>query len=174
MTHNNTMQTGRKILLIFILLCACVAGDQATKCIAKQHLASSPPVSLLAGTIVLHYTVNHGSFLGLGARLPETVRFWLFIVLAGLLVAGMLGFVLTTHELNSAGVTGAALIIGGGFSNLLDRIYHNGAVVDFANIGIGSVRTGIFNLADVAIMAGIGLLLFEAWRLRETTQNGGL
>ena len=35
----------------------------------------------------------------------------------------------------------------------------SGAVVDFMNVGIGNLRTGIFNLADVAIMIGAGLLL---------------
>jgi signal peptidase II len=39
-----------------------------------------------------------------------------------------------------------------------------GTVIDFLNIGIGPVRTGIFNVADVAIMAGIGLLILEHWR----------
>ncbi len=153
------MKTFHRIFLVLIILCTCVGCDQAVKSIAKRRLASSSPISLMGDTVVLHYAENQGSFLGLGARLPETTRFWVFIVLAGLMIVGMLGFVLTAHELNGAGVTGAALIIGGGFSNLLDRIYHNGAVVDFVNIGIGNVRTGIFNLADVAIMAGIGLLL---------------
>ena len=77
-------------------------------------------------------------------------------------------FILTMRALSLWGITGGALIVGGGFSNLIDRLFHNGAVVDFLNIGIGKVRTGIFNLADVAIMAGIGLLLIEAWRREET------
>ena len=56
-------------------------------------------------------------------------------------------------------------IFGGGLSNILDRILNNGLVVDFMNMGIGSVRTGIFNIADVAIMSGLGLmLLFGGWR----------
>ncbi len=162
------MKTNRKILFILVIVCACVGCDQATKAIAKQHLSAIAPIYALSGTVVLHYTENQGSFLGLGARLPESVRFWVFVVLAGLLVVGMLSFVLISRELNSAGIAGSALIIGGGAGNLIDRITHNGAVVDFLNIGIGNVRTGIFNMADVAIMAGIGLLLIEAWRREET------
>ncbi len=163
-TEKNTQ---RKILLILVIVCACVGCDQATKTIAKQYLAATPPIYALGGTVVLHYTENQGSFLGLGARLPETVRFWVFVVFAGLMVAVMLAFVLTTRELNTAGITGAALVIGGGAGNLLDRIYHNGAVVDFLNIGIGNIRTGIFNLADVAIMVGIGLLILAMARQKE-------
>lgn len=53
-----------------------------------------------------------------------------------------------------------SLFIGGGTSNLLDRLLHGGYVVDFINIGIGPVRTGIFNVADVAISLGMILLVF--------------
>lgn len=36
---------------------------------------------------------------------------------------------------------------------------NNGAVVDFLNIGFGSFRTGIFNIADIAIVVGALFLL---------------
>ena len=50
-------------------------------------------------------------------------------------------------------------MISGGFSNLYDRITNHGGVVDFMNMGVGSLRTGIFNVADMAIMAGVLLLV---------------
>ncbi|MFD1879315.1 signal peptidase II [Vibrio chagasii] len=51
------------------------------------------------------------------------------------------------------------MILSGGASNLYDRVINNGAVVDFLNIGFGSFRTGIFNIADIAIVVGALLLL---------------
>jgi signal peptidase II len=161
------VKTLHKILLILVIACVCVGGDQATKLIAKQHLSSAQPIYWMGDVVVLHYTENQGSFLGLGARLPDAVRFWVFIVFAGLMLVGMLSFVLISHELSLGGIIGAALIIGGGAGNLLDRIVHNGAVADFMNIGIGNVRTGIFNLADVAIMAGVGLLILTLPKRKE-------
>lgn len=53
---------------------------------------------------------------------------------------------------------GLALAAGGGISNLADRVRY-GAVVDFLNVGIGPVRTGIFNVADMAILLGLAFLL---------------
>jgi signal peptidase II len=53
---------------------------------------------------------------------------------------------------------GVALFFAGGLSNWIDRLFR-GSVVDFLNVGIGSFRTGIFNLADVAIMLGVALLV---------------
>ena len=57
------------------------------------------------------------------------------------------------------------LFAAGGASNLVDRIAY-GSVIDFMNLGIGSLRTGIFNVADMAIMLGAGILALEGWRSR--------
>ncbi|HXC20398.1 MAG TPA: signal peptidase II, partial [Steroidobacteraceae bacterium] len=54
-----------------------------------------------------------------------------------------------------------ALIAGGGISNLIDRLLYGGRVTDFLNVGIGSLRTGIFNVADMAILAGALLLILN-------------
>jgi len=53
------------------------------------------------------------------------------------------------------------LVVGGGFGNVIDRIVNNGGVVDFLNVSIGSLRTGIFNVADMAIMLGAEVLLLS-------------
>ena len=53
-----------------------------------------------------------------------------------------------------------ALFIAGGVSNWVDRVV-SGSVVDFMNVGVGWLRTGIFNFADVAIMLGITLFVLS-------------
>ncbi len=57
---------------------------------------------------------------------------------------------------------GAALIVSGGASNWIDRVA-TGSVIDFLNVGIGPLRTGIFNVADVAILVGAGWLGLAVW-----------
>jgi signal peptidase II len=57
-------------------------------------------------------------------------------------------------------VFGAVLLAAGGIGNLIDRILRDGAVIDFMNLGIGPVRTGIFNVADVQIMAAVAIFVF--------------
>jgi signal peptidase II len=56
------------------------------------------------------------------------------------------------------------LVIAGGLGNLLDRLTHGGRVVDFMQLRAGPLRTGVFNVADVALMAGIGLVLLAMLR----------
>jgi signal peptidase II len=48
-----------------------------------------------------------------------------------------------------------AFIFAGGIGNLIDRVWRDGLVTDFINLGIGPIRTGIFNVADVAVTFGI-------------------
>ena len=63
------------------------------------------------------------------------------------------------------------MIASGGFSNWIDRARFEGSVVDFMNLGLGSLRigsfplrTGVFNVADLAILGGIGVLFVHGWR----------
>jgi signal peptidase II len=57
-----------------------------------------------------------------------------------------------------------ALFLGGGIGNLIDRLTNDGRVIDFMHIGFGFLRTGIFNVADMALMTGVVLLaLYSYW-----------
>jgi signal peptidase II len=113
------------------------------------------------GTIRLQYIENRGAFLSLGASLSAGFRFWIFTVLVALALIVMLFYSVRSKTLPRLPAVGLSLLIGGGTSNLIDRLIYDGAVIDFLNVGIGGLRTGIFNMADVAIVAGAGLLLYS-------------
>ena len=55
-----------------------------------------------------------------------------------------------------------SLVIAGGLGNIIDRILYDRHVTDFMNMGISTFRTGIFNVADVCISAGV-VCLFIAY-----------
>lgn len=74
----------------------------------------------------------------------------------------MLIYVFLAARLNAVQVVALSLICGGGIGNVLDRWICGGYVRDFLNLGIGPVRTGIFNVADAAMMAGCVLALFTS------------
>jgi len=63
-----------------------------------------------------------------------------------------------------------SMILGGGLSNLFDRIAF-GKVVDFMNVGVGNLRTGIFNIADMIILAGIIWYFFSNFGQREKSMT---
>jgi signal peptidase II len=153
------MQKLKRISVLVFVLFASVSCDQATKVVAKSHL-SPEPISYMYDLFRFQYAQNNGAFLSLGSLLSEQARFWVFTILVGLFLLGLLIYAIRVAQHTSLSILIAlALILGGGASNLLDRVLHNGLVIDFMNVGIGNIRTGIFNIADMAIMAGLALLL---------------
>jgi signal peptidase II len=147
----------RRLLLILAILFSCVGCDQATKSVAKAYLSGAQPIILLGDTVRLELARNYGAFLSLGSSLGESSSGILLSVVVGVVLAALLGYVFVTRPQNPLVGASIALIVGGGVSNLIDRLRYGGYVVDFLNVGIGSLRTGIFNVADMAIMAGVVL-----------------
>jgi signal peptidase II len=72
-------------------------------------------------------------------------------------IAGFTGYTLFSKSATSLDILAYSLLLAGGVGNLVDRVMC-GYVVDFMNIVIGSLRTGIFNVADTAISAGAFML----------------
>lgn len=141
------------IILVGIII------DQLSKFWAISALKGGPRHSFLGDSIRILYAENTGAFLGLGNSLPDSWRFWIFTAFVGLFLLGLLVFMLISKDMDTASLIALTLIFTGGFSNFIDRATNNGAVVDFLNMGLGGLRTGIFNIADVYIMVGAGLVI---------------
>jgi signal peptidase II len=152
------------------VLLACVGCDHAAKQAAEQWLAGTAGVSLLGGAVRFELVANPGAFLSLGARLPEAVREALLIGLVPMLLLGVGWAVLRSPGATRTQVAAFALIAGGGLANWLDRLANEGAVTDFVSLGLGPLRTGIFNLADLAIMAGLASFLVASRRPSEAAE----
>jgi signal peptidase II len=158
----------KHLLVLLLTLLACVGLDQTIKSIAQQTLSTRPPQEFFGGLFRLEYAENSGAFLSLGAAMSEEVRFWVFTVFVTLLLVALVVFVLRmSGHTPLLVVIAIALIVGGGVSNLIDRILNEGWVVDFMQLKVGPLHTGIFNVADVAIMAGLALMLLVAFRDRK-------
>ena len=152
---------GRGRALLFASVLVFSAGcDHLTKQVARELLAESSAVSLAADTVRFELAYNPGGFLSLGSTLPAELRQLLFLALVplGLLLACFL--VLRSASARGRSLVGLGLICGGGLANWLDRIVHGGAVTDFVSLGLGPLRTGIFNVADLLVIAGGLVLLF--------------
>jgi signal peptidase II len=145
--------------LAILILLSCAGCDRATKNMARELLAPSPPISLLDDFVRFEYVENPGAFLGLGSGLPSEVRFLLSVIFASAGLLLTLGLITRVRSSGLGLLVGASLLASGGVGNLIDRIINNGAVIDFVRIGIGPLRTGIFNVADAAIVVGVVMIL---------------
>lgn len=148
-------------------VCILLAGliivcDQVTKRIAAAELRGEPGHSYLGDTIRIQYAENAGAFLSLGATLPPWARTAIFSFGSALLL-GFCVYSALRNQWPRIAQIGLCLIFGGGVSNLIDRLAR-GWVIDFMNVGIGSLRTGIFNVADMALMLGVALVLLTGHR----------
>jgi signal peptidase II len=156
------MNSGKKFLLIGTLMSSCIGCDQTTKYMATSALESMEVHSYFNDFVRLQYAENPGGMLSFGAELPESVRFWFLTVFVGLVLLGILIYLLVNRHISVVQTVALTCIVAGGFSNLLDRLLHEGHVIDFLNIGVGTIRTAIFNLADVVILLGAFLLLIAS------------
>jgi signal peptidase II len=147
---------GARLMLLAMVLFT-IGCDQVSKRVASAHLVDAPRRSYFNDAFRLEYAENPGAFLSLGADLPPWARTALFTFgTAAVLVVGIVS--LFTHAWSRLAVIGICLYLAGGASNLADRLV-DGHVVDFLNIGVGPLRTGIFNVADMAVMSGVLLFL---------------
>ncbi len=160
------MKTSLRLFLLAVVVTSTIGCDRVTKHLATERLAEQPAQSFLADSFRLQYAENTGGFLSMGAELPPLARTLLFTVATGLFLVALLAGLLRFR--GSLGWSlGVAFVLAGGVSNWIDRVV-NGRVVDFLNVGLGSFRTGIFNVADVAIMLGVGMLVVLEWSDRAT------
>jgi signal peptidase II len=143
-------------LLVLVALVGTVGCDRVTKHFAVERLAGVDAQSYLADAVRLEYAENAGAFLSLGAGWPPAVRTAVFGVGNGVLLLVM-AVAAIRMQWPRAALVGLTLFIAGGASNLVDRLAH-GYVVDFVSVGVGPVRTGIFNVADVAVLLGAALV----------------
>ncbi len=158
-----------RIGIMIVIVAVCLVLDQAAKNMARQMLASAPPISLLNDFIHIEYAENSGGMLSVGANLPYEARFIFFTVVVGIIIAGTVVFTMLARTLSWPQLTGLSLIVAGGLGNLVDRIMNHGVVVDFLRFGIGPLQTGILNLADVFVAVGLVVFLLVSMREEKKT-----
>jgi signal peptidase II len=165
------MTSRKRLALILLTLAAGIGCDQQTKFLAMANLRGREPYSFFADTVRFDYTENPGSFLGLGDSIPTPWRTVVFTYGCTAGVAAMLAYVCFAARLNAVQVLALSLMCVGGIGNLLDRWIYGSYVRDFLNLGLGSLRTGIFNVADAALMTGCVLALLTSWTDRARRES---
>lgn len=143
---------------ILLLAAAVLALDQAAKLAALRAFADGGALAVAPGFFDLRLVFNEGAAWGVLAG-----RQW---ILVGVSAAMLVVLWWNRRELAASAASRAAagLLAGGIAGNLLDRLFR-GRVVDFLDFHWREVyHYPTFNVADVAICAGVGLLLIHSIR----------
>jgi signal peptidase II len=152
---------------MLLVVLTSVGCDQATKHLARTGLMDRGFRSIVDGVLVLRYVENEGGFLSLGSRLPRPLRAVTFVAFPLAILFWIIFSLARNRETGWRFILGFSLIAGGGIGNLLDRLFRDGRVSDFIIMGIGPVRTGVFNLADLSVLIGCLLLLAGPWKSKQ-------
>jgi len=160
------MTITKRVLFTISILVTCVSCDQASKSVAQALLYESGTLSFLGDTFRLGLAHNTGAFLSLGASFPDEWRSVLFSGVVGIMLVTLSAYILFAKAISHWELCALSLILAGGAGNLIDRVLF-GYVVDFMNIGIGAFRSGIFNVADIAVSAGALMLMLDSFKKRD-------
>jgi lipoprotein signal peptidase len=151
--------------------------DWATKSWARRHLSGLFDSMNPAGPITIKLEQNRAGAFGLMAGANHTVSRIVFSLVALISVVGVIGLYLRLKPQRSALKWGLPLVLGGALGNLWDRVRF-GQVLDFIDVHV--LFLGIqrhlsrFNLADVAITLGAGLIAIDGLRRRRRAGDAEL
>ena len=150
------------ILIILLILVVNIGCDQVSKKIVRQHVDYNEKISLISDHFTLTKIENTGAFLSMGDSLPQFLSLLVLIILPLLALVGALAYLFLKKGLSKYKIVGIGFVVSGGIGNIFDRIMY-GSVTDFLHIDFGLFQTGIFNMADLSIMTGAFILLFETF-----------
>ena len=152
------MKNKNRILLTIVILLCNITLDRITKLLAIEFLEGKETISLFYNTIVLKYVENTGAFLSIGSNWPDILKYIVLIIIP--VCVCLYGLYYCAFKLEDKKLIIIIVsIVGGGLANLIDRLVYDFHVVDFLNFGIGSLRTGILNVADMSVTFGILFLV---------------
>lgn len=142
------------------ILAVCVGCDQGTKRMAVHALKDQAPLSYLGGAVQFFYAENTGAFGSLGADWPRPLWLIAFVLLPIAVLGGVMWHTLRAPNVDTVSAVASTLVTAGGLGNVVDRVM-DGYVVDFMYLKLGPLHTNVFNVADLAVMAGVGMLLLH-------------
>jgi signal peptidase II len=154
------MRRFNRLMLVAVLLICCVGCDQIAKHVVRDEMTVGESHSYVNDTLRLTYAENPGAFLSLGDSLPKWLRTVFFQGGVGLIVIALLWAAAFARDVDRWQIVALALLGAGGLGNLIDRVLYDGRVTDFLNIGLGGLRTGIFNIADLVEVIGVIVFAF--------------
>ncbi len=149
-----------------VIALGVIAADRASKMLVDS-MDLAIPHQLIGSFLQIIRGENRGGLFGIVQGSAP---------LLALLSIGVIAALVIYHERERLHqvtplTVGIGLLIGGAIGNLIDRLAF-GYVLDFIDMGIGSLRFWTFNIADAGISLGIVIMLVDTlWRSRSTVRT---
>ncbi|GIO06481.1 lipoprotein signal peptidase [Brevibacillus reuszeri] len=140
-------------MLYYLIAAVIIALDQWTKHLVLNYMERGESIPLIADVFHLTSHRNMGAAFGI----LQNQR-WLFIVITIAVVVGIVFSLIRIGKKQPRTSLALSLVLGGAIGNFIDRAT-TGQVVDFLDFTL--INFPIFNVADMAITIGVGLLLLD-------------
>ncbi len=165
-------ETNKKGVISLLLRCAIIGIllgiDQLIKWWAKSELQPVGEMDfLIIGNVdILHLTYVENTGMAFSTLSGKTS----FLILTTLIGLSVLGVILFHFAKNTVLKTGLTLCVAGGLGNLVDRIFCEGAVVDYIDIQL--FHFAVFNFADCLITIGTVILFVYILFIMDSDKKG--
>ncbi|MBV8896708.1 MAG: signal peptidase II [Acidobacteriaceae bacterium] len=160
MSRESTARMTALAAALLILL-----ADRLTKLLILHYMQAYESISVIPGWLRIVHAENPGAAFGVLAEGNPILRSIVLIGVSGAVLIFVASALWNrSGAFRSAGTRfGLALILGGAFGNLFDRIFR-GTVTDFIEVYHGTWSFPAFNVADSAITVGAALLVIDLIR----------
>ncbi len=161
--HQSPWTDRRRWILLLVIAVVSVALDQGTKQWANEVLQFEPGrmITVVDGYAAFRYVRNPGAAWGFLSSADASFRLPFFIVVTSLAMVFMLYIFIRLEPDQTLLMVALSLILGGALGNFIDRVRFN-EVVDFILLHYQMrLRWPTFNVADIAISVGVGMMLLE-------------
>ena len=147
---------GRPAWWLFLgIATAVIVLDQLTKAWVFSSIVPGSSVTVVGDLLRFIHSKNDGALFGLfGSSAPV-------LAVASIIVIGLIVWYHARSGRNLLISVALGLLLVGALGNLLDRVRH-GYVIDWVDMGLGTLRFWTFNIGDSAITLAILLLLLTA------------
>ena len=152
----------KRIIPVILILTTIILFDQVSKHYVRYHLSYFYQYKFVYHMVFIERVDNTGAFLSLGDNLKDPIKTIVLNIIPMLVMLMGIVFVLFGKNIDKANLYGISLVISGGIGNLYDRLVFK-SVTDFMQIKIGFLQTGVFNIADMAIMGGMFTILIHSF-----------
>jgi len=148
-----------RIGLILLMIIINIGCDRFSKTIVKRSVLPYETIRVLNDHLTVTRVENSGAFLSAGDSMSKNAKQIFLALLPAIFLILGLAYLFVKPVSNNM-LIGLCFVIGGGVGNIFDRVFY-GSVTDFLYVKFGFFQTGVFNMADVSIMAGMFLIFLQ-------------
>lgn len=165
------IQSGGKILIYYVIAFVIILLDQITKWLVVKYMELGESIPLITDFLYLTSHRNKGAAWGILQG-----QMWFFYIITTIVIIGIVVFLQRMPKHDKLMGWSLGFMLGGAIGNFIDRLFRK-EVVDFINTYIFNYDFPIFNVADSALVIGVGLFfihtLLEGKREKEKENGTG-